>query len=365
MKNLFAISLVLVSLFLALIIANCFLPFMCVDCNPGFILQAAINDKFDSRYIYWGKSYCEIHECEDSLEEFSTSEVIYFNKDYGNCENIVFLGDSFTDSPWDGKGKSYAEHFVNLLSANNHSCYRLIRVATNGTGNDQQFARFSDIVEFLDPKLVVWQFYWNDFFDNVEKPLYDLEENNFQRRKSYQSVYFWSGWLYQKLPIKDTNLGNFLLYFGELKKDSKSDWFGIEGDRSLLIDFSKKKINFFLEEMKDLEKKYDFKLITTISPLECEVTSTDGCARLDEPKRVFLYTSFLGFQKSMIDILQSNSNFVSMYENESMSSLETFNQSDFWEQEETIGARHLSASGQEKAGNILFLNFVSKEKTQL
>lgn len=362
MKKVIAAFMVCVSLSIALVVVNHLMPSICTDCKPNFILQAATNDKFESKYIYWGKSYCETHECDSDLEKFATSEVISVNEDYGNCENIVFLGDSFTDSPWDGKGKSYSEHFVDDLSMNNHSCYRLVRLATNGTGNDQQFARFSDIVASLHPKLVVWQFYWNDFFDNVEKPLYLPSGDTFQRERAYRSIYFWSGWLYQKLPVKDTNLGNFLLYFGELKKDKSVDWFTLEKDHGMMVDYSDKKIKFFLDKMKDLEKKYDFKLITTISPLECSVTTENSCAKLDDQKKEIFYTSFLELQNEMMIILQNNSNFVSMYENESMSSSEVFEESDFWEQEQTIGSRHLGASGQEKAGDILFLNFISREE---
>ncbi len=346
-----------------MIIINHFIPRFCSDCKPNFILQAAINDKFDLRYIYWGKSYCKDSICEEPLEKFSTSKVIYVNKSYGNCENIVVLGDSFTDSPWDYEGKPYAEHFVDRLSVKNHNCYRLIRIATNGTGNDQQFARFTDIVKFLRPKLVIWQFYWNDLFDNVEKPLYSLEGDSFHREKSFKNFYFWSGWIYQKLPIvKNTNLGDFLLYFGELKKDASVDWFHIESDPNLLLDFNNKKITFLLNEMKVLEKKYNFKLVTTMSPLECEVIDSNGCAKLDEQQGFVLYDSFLRFQNEMTNILQNNSRFISMYKNESMSSLEMLDQSDFWKQEKIIGVRHLGASGQEKVGNILFFNFIFKEK---
>jgi hypothetical protein len=360
-KSFFIAFLVICSIFLSLIAVNYAMPLLCKECRPGFITQAVDTGIFNSKYIYWGKSYCKNSTCKkEVINNFLTSEPVFINENYGKCETLLFLGDSFTESPWDNVGKSYAEHFAINLSEKNHSCYKLLRMAMSGVGNDQQLARFSDVVKFLKPKLVVWQFYWNDFYDNVEKPLYSLDNGKLIRHKSYKIAYFWAGWLNQKIPfMSGSKLGDFFLYFGELRKDFTSDWYRIENDLPSLYSFNEQKITAFLQEMDNLEKKYNFKLVTTVSPLECEFIFIDGCSKLDELDPI-PYSVFSEIQGNLTSILKAHSNFISMYENNYSSQEDQLNASDFWGQETVIGARHLGASGQEKAGKTLFLNFFSK-----
>lgn len=357
-KFVFILGLVASSLATSLVLANFLLPYVCKDCQPGFIKQAAELEKFDSRYIYWGDSYCG-HDCDSPLQSIATSEPIKIGEQYGNCERILFLGDSFTDSPWNEEDKSYAEYFALNLSKYNQRCYEVVRVATNGSGNDQQYARFVDVVEIVQPKLVVWQFYWNDFYDNVEKPLYESNGADFYRIKPFHNAYFWAGWLYEHIPfIKKTHIGNFLLYFGELKKDLKIDWIAIESNLELLFAYNTKKITFFLNEMKQLEKKYNYQLITTVSPLECEFLYSDNCEQLSNDMQIPFDVN-AKVQHQLLRVLQDNSNYISMYESDDyFVEGRVLGAMDFWLEEKEIGARHLGASGQEKVGNMLFLNFI-------
>lgn len=360
MKKSFFIKILLlvVAIFISILIINILVPFFCQNCQPGFISQAAKTYNFDIRYIYWGKPNCD-NSCKNNLESISTSEIVRIGEDFGDCNRVLVLGDSFTDSPWDGKGKSYAEHFLDNLAESDQNCYELIRLAVSGSGSDQQFARFSDVVDLVGPNLVIWQFYYNDVYDNAYKPLYEEKNGNFNRINAWNNAYFWAGWLYQNTPfLKNSNLGNLLLYFGELKNDLKLDWRFIESDYKSLIEFNEKRIAYFLKEMKVLEKKQNFKLITTLSPLECQFVYQKNCQGLSG--QVSFEDNFY-IQNELKKILQQNSSFISMYENDNLSEEQILNIEDFWKEEKEIGARHLGANGQEKVGRILFLNFIENQ----
>lgn len=356
------LTLSLLSVLLSMYLINRFIPYFCQDCNPGFISIAVENAQFDGRYVFWENAHCT-QDCNNQLELIATSEVLRFGLDDGSCERVLVLGDSFTDSPWDGKGKSYAEHFTSNLSINNGACYELVRLAASGSGTDQQFAKFSDVVDQIKPDLVIWQFYYNDMYDNIYKPLFEYSENGFKRMRAWSNAYFWSGWLYQNIPlVRDSNLGAFLLYMGELKKDLKLDWYGIEtDDSSVLIQFNERKMMYLINEMKNLGKKYNFQLFTTLSPLECEFIAPQNCR---DPIDGISYTNEEYIQHQLERILQDNSNYISMYKNDNLSESDVLNAADFWFEEKQVGMRHLGASGQEKVGKILFINFLQSQYAQ-
>lgn len=360
----FVISLLfsLLSVLLAMYVVNRLIPHFCQDCNPGFISIAVENAKFDSRYVFWENPNC-IENCENYLDSIATSEIMQFGIQTGDCRRVLFLGDSFTDSPWDGKGKSYAEHFVSNLAINEGSCYELLRLAASGSGTDQQFAKFFDVVGQIKPDMVVWQFYYNDMYDNIYKPLFEESQTGFMRIRAWSNAYFWSGWLYQNISIlQHSQLGAFLLYMGELKKDLKLDWYAIETDESqVLIDFNEIKLTYLIGEMKKLEKQYGFQFVTTLSPLECEFISPQNC---HDPIEGISFANEEFIQHQLERILQENSNFISMYKNDSLSAEDSLNANDFWYEEKQVGARHLGATGQEKVGKILFINYLNREHVQ-
>ncbi len=359
-RILLVISSLIASLIFSLVILNFLIPYLCKNYKPQFIQILVDSAVFDPKYVFWGNSYCKTN-CKNSAEMYSTNKVVSYNEDLGNCEKILFLGDSFTNSPWNEYDHSYTEYFVSNLAAKDQKCYSLVRVATSATNNDQQFARFLDIIDIIKPKMVFWQFCWNDFYENFDRPLYKLDNNgNFHREKSYANSYFWAGWLNQKFPfLVNTNLGNFLLYFGEKNNNFFINESEVEGNLDSLINSNENKIIYFLDRMKFLAKKYDFKLATTISPLECELVFSEGCGILDELDN----TDAFIIQTSLVDILKRNSKFVSMSDSDSLTKEQIFNQSDFSVLEKNIGTRHLEPSGQEKAGNILFLNFISNNQS--
>lgn len=330
----------------------------CQNCKPGFIVQLVRDADFDIRYVYWNKPYCQ-ENCENDLERIATSKVLKIGADYGNCQRVLFIGDSFTDSPWDGQGKSYAEHFLINLSEDRQSCYELVRFAASGSGSDQQFAKLIDVVAEVEPDLVFWQFFYNDMYDNIYNPLFIKKDQKFVRVNALQNSYFWAGWLYQHVFfIKYLKLADVLLYTGENRKDARVDWQQIQSPEQSVINFNVQKYAYLFRQAQALEKEYNFKLFTTLSPLECEFAYPDSCENLSTETR-----SYLGDHKlqSVLEvILEQNSTFISMYKNDSLTEEQNLNSEDFWHVEKQVGARHLGASGQEKAGRILFLNFVSK-----
>lgn len=350
-------SLVITILLINLLLPTAFLS----NYKIGYIKYSVVDNIFSSKYIFWIKPYCE-KDCDNYLEEISGNKVVSFGEEYGNCEKILFLGDSFTYAPWDENGRSYAEHFTEKLSQLNKACYTVVRLATCASNNDQQFAILSDVVKKIGPKLVVWQFCWNDLFENTAKRLYrETNEDEFERISALGNMYFWSGWIYQKIPflMKDTNLGMFLLSFGELKRDLFFDWNETIDNTDLFLNMNSKKVKYFLNEVEDMGKNNGFEFITTLVPLECGLGSPESCNSLDEKTNQFRYRNFLRAHNFLSDVLKNNSRFVSMYENEAITDEQKLNMVDFRVEDDDPGTRHLSASGLKKTGDALFLNFIA------
>jgi len=205
----------------------------------------------------------------------------------------------------------------------------------------------------LNPDIVIWQFYWNDFYDNTHLPIYRLKNNKLYRRNAWKNTVFLAGFLNQNIPfLKNSYLGKFISD-RSFHLDLFHDWVIRNAKDSDTLEYNKKFIPAIIEQMEALSQEYEFGLYLTLSPLECQQVEDQVCL-----KNVEL------FQNELREILKSTGRFVSMeeFDNEYNQQLDSRNKIDkislfysTWLKDR--GFRHLSEDGEEYYGEILFSNF--------
>lgn len=365
-----------------LLLSNYYLLFTGIGKEPIYSNWTLDFTKYSLAYIYWSQPWCKItndvfdapENCDQPEEKFVANQVEYFFPEDGisdgeskeNCEIILFLGDSFTTAPWTDLGGSYSSIFSKSYAREKNICVKQFRIASGGAGNSQELTRFVDLINKINPNLVIWQFYSNDYFENVQHSLHDIENGKLVRKNALRSTFFWVGFINQKIPfIKNSTLGQHLLYLGETK-DILRNWPTNPRNKTSILSYNKKIIPMFINNMLELGKKHNFHLITTLAPLECQHRSeTEEFCSWDSD-----------FQNSLRKVLVENSNFISM-ETTTVDSTEsgkllgvTTELEDqmladklFNVKKEVLnpGKRHLSEFGNSYFGLILFTNFRNSE----
>lgn len=342
---------IILSALFSILIINFVLLFFFSQYKPYFLHILVEAASFSPKYIYWGNPYCT-ENCADNWESKLTHKTVFFNQNEQPCFKIIAIGDSYTDSPWDDDGYPYIYHFGKKYAEDNNTCVQVSRLATSGTGSDQQFARFSDVIEDIEVDLVVWQFYANDMTDNVVYSLFNNDSGNLKRNYAYANFTFISGFLNQKIPfLSGTALGDFLLYIGE-NIDVFNTWevaYNFEAETAL----NKFKIDSFLEIMNNFSIEHEFDYITTLSPLECELLEYEMCDMSLSHTELLTILKDSETYVSQFNILNGKHNYFNQFDL-------TLQESDFWKEEKDIslGYRHLGASGQMKVGSILYINYL-------
>lgn len=271
---------------------------------------------------------------------------------------ILFLGDSFTVSPWTPKGESFPAMFSKRYALSEKKCVKMYNFSSGGSGNDQQLAAFLNVKDQLKPDIVIWQFYFNDFQDNVRQALYDPVNQSLKKRFVWNNTIFLAGFLNQNVPfLSSTTLGMHIMHIGETK-DIFRNWPISFGDQEKLFKYNSDKIRLLLRKMQKAANANSFSLYTTLAPLECQIIPSITCKWS------------IGDQQDKIrEILIENSTYVAMdHPDETQSVLglsydEKFlNSQDYpFNTDKDVnapGSRHLSNYGNLKFGSILFDNFV-------
>lgn len=321
---------------------------------------------YSPRYIYWGKNYCEVfpQNCEAPEEELVTNKPEVFNSQGlsdKECKKILFLGDSYTFAPWTKRGESYAAIFSKLYASEKNQCVVLYRVATGGVGNDQELARFIDVVEPLHPNIVVWQFYENDLFENVVAELFSVKNGTLYRDNAYLNIRFLGGFINQRVPlVRNTAIGKHLMFLGETT-DVFHVWPINPYNQEQVIVYNQKKVVKMLDYMDGLGKLYQFTNFTTLAPVECGIVQKHPCQE-----------GSLRLHQVLKDILLTRSNYLSMEtlsgDNNILGS--QINREEAGDGEDLFnvvddknppGARHLSVKGNKKFGTIFYENYRSKK----
>ena len=359
--GLFILSIIL-SFAVLFVVINITLVITKLGKPPVFTEWTLDTTTYSPRYVYWGKSYCELfpQDCPKPEGEYLThAPEIFMQENNTSCKTVLFLGDSFTVAPWTNKGESYAAVFSQKFALENKTCVRMYRIATGGVGNDQELARFTDVVKMIHPHIVLWQFYENDLFENVIAELYAFRGSGLYRKNAYLNTRFIAGFLNQHIPLlRNTAIGRHIMFLGEFI-DVFRVWPMNPYNGEEMIVYNRRKVPRLLAVMGDLAKSYQFVFYTTLAPLECEVDQGFSCPWSSDRN-----------QQILSEILQKNSKYISMdgtpRKNSTVLGV-TFNRKDdqlfdVVHDRNPPGARHLSPEGNKKYGTLLYENYRFQEK---
>lgn len=90
------------------------------------------------------------------------------------AEQVVALGDSFTEGAFVDRSLSYPSALAGILRDAGKSAV-VINAGVGDTGPDQQLSLFKNrVLARTVPDIVIWQFYPNDVWDNVNYPVYTV-----------------------------------------------------------------------------------------------------------------------------------------------------------------------------------------------
>lgn len=368
MKHLKVLLIIFTSLIISLILflvgANLYLKESGKAKESKYLKWTLLNSDYSAKFIFWDKPHCKKNpfDCKFPEEEYVSFPIEVFkptNSDrcFGYTK-ILFLGDSFTVAPWTEKGGSYSSIFSKELADDAKKCVYQYRLASGGTGTDQQLAIFLDLVDELDPDIVIWQFYYNDLWDNIKQALYDPDNHELKKRLTLNNSVFLAGFLNQYIPfMSSSTLGKHLMYLGETR-DVFRNWPVSIHDQKMYLEYNKEKITLALNKMGEVAKEKDFAFYTTLASLECQVVLTIPCWYIDDSNNF------------VRDILKENSEYVAMDRYEEISnnvlgassSDRIPNSEDYpFETERDvnpIGSRHFSVAGNNQFGSILFENYM-------
>ncbi|MCC6711031.1 MAG: SGNH/GDSL hydrolase family protein, partial [Candidatus Pacebacteria bacterium] len=281
-----------------------------------------------------------------------STKITKTNLENETCLKILFLGDSYSSKPF--SKKSYGDFFSEKLSDTLNYCVESIYLSSGGVGTSQQLAILEDKIDSINPDIVFWQFYWNDFLDNIKFSVHDMKNDSIIRKKAWDNSAFWAGYLNQKIPfLIDSTLG-FYLSNKLINKDILRSWpiNPFEGEE--LYDYNKKFISLAIKNVEKISQKKEFSLFTTVSPLECLIVNDINCEDWTIKQH-----------QTLESILMENSSYISMtkyYKDDDQAVWDTSDKNSLFSDLDPAykGIRHLSDSGEEYFGNILFENFKSQ-----
>lgn len=237
---------------------------------------------YSTQYIFWDKPYCQFNpkDCKYPEEHLLSYPVELFQpSSTTQCSSyytILFLGDSFTAAPWTRPGQSYAAIFAQDYAEHHQVCVKMLRAATGGVGSDQELAYFSDHVAQLHPDMVIWQFCYNDTYENDKQAIYDVKNGRLVKLNLLRNSTFLAGFLNQHLPfLHQTLIGQNLLWWGS-ERDVLRTWPTIM-DTDHISAYNTLKIPLEIQAMKQLSVQHHFQLFTTLAPLECYLTGSIEC----------------------------------------------------------------------------------------
>jgi hypothetical protein len=347
------------------------LTIIMVTTAANFILKKTIDEPyshwtieystFTPKYIYWQNFTCgKNQECSKILSKKESLLRLPIRKynhyiDRNERLSILFLGDSFSTAPFAEKG--YFDHFSEGLSSTlTQKNIESMILSSSGSGSSQQLAKFSDTVTKLSPDIVIWQFYWNDLYENNHQPIYKLKKDKLYRKNSWNNSIFLAGFLNQNIPfLKNTYLGKHILN-RSFHVDLFHNWTIRKADHLNILEYNKKFLPAVIDQMETFSQKYEFKFYVTLSPLECQQIENQVC-----------FENVELFQNELREILKNTGRFVSMeeFDAEFTHQLNSRNKIDkilFFDgiTPGDDGFRHLSEAGERYFGEILFSNFNKK-----
>ena len=204
-------------------------------------------------------------------------------------KTIVALGDSFTEGFRISAAESYLGVLQDYLSRRNIKA-RIINMGIGYSGNDQHLAVMKHIVlPRLKPDLVIWQFFFNDLYENTDLSLYRIDGDS---RLVHHGI-TWN-WLYMRekicrwIPgpiewIKKIQLVRLLL---RATNNLRTVYIPEEQKKSPLA-YSFRKSQLIVEEMVNLSEKHGFQLVFVLADLQGEHLVAEGKSYTDPSNTSF------------------------------------------------------------------------------
>lgn len=157
-------------------------------------------------------------DVQDRLSELKQHE--------GGTEDLIFaIGDSFTKGDPDPQEIAYTKFLQEKLITGTKSA-QVINLGVGGYGSDQEFLLLKKVLENdVTPKVVIWQFYFNDLYENMSLATFDTStEGNLEQLDGASNWAYRRQLLYDLIPLSDhikreSFLVNNLLYAFDRYKD--------------------------------------------------------------------------------------------------------------------------------------------------
>jgi hypothetical protein len=205
----------------------------------------------------------------------------YLDKDYFASADedltIIALGDSFTEGSFWQKDFNYPTYLRGMLEDAGVDA-TVINAGLIYSGNDQHLALLKHkILPVSKPDIVIYQFCFNDFWDNIDLSLYRIENNKLVHHGIDHHWLYTQHQLLDYIPLpyrikKDLFIVRLLI--ATLNQERR--YYLPEAYKHRAILYSYRKTAIFIDEMTALSKQHGFDLYFTMVDLQAEHLKREG-----------------------------------------------------------------------------------------
>lgn len=174
-------------------------------------------------------------------------------------KRILVLGDSMTFGHRVNGDEAFPNQLEKIFKEQGRRI-DVINAGIKGYGTDQSYKFFTTRLRSLKPDLVVFAINMNDVFDNINLPLYTIEEEKLVPVDARKNWLYISARVYNLLPkfIQKRNLPRFIF-----ERLANRDWFHVRyniEDKELFV-WSIKKVYLQLAQLQKIAENDNFKLL--------------------------------------------------------------------------------------------------------
>lgn len=222
-----------------------------------------------------------------------------------NSTKIIVLGDSFVWGNTSYK-ETYPYLLKTLIQEQTNQSIDVLNAGVSGYGTDQEYVFLTHrILPSISPQILVWNININDIVDNIDKPLFDLQNNRLDQIEGWRNHLYMQG-LASKLlshtPIHDSSIIDLLLnsfiniklYKLSITDDDAESW-------------SLTKMGVIFQEVKKLCKEKNIRLIFAISPSQKYVEKLSDWE--NEAKIFEKIKNLIGYDAEIVDMNEAFVNF--------------------------------------------------------
>ncbi|MEA2080382.1 MAG: GDSL-type esterase/lipase family protein [Pseudomonadota bacterium] len=183
----------------------------------------------------------------------------YYNVD-PTLKTIVALGDSFVEGHPVKRSDSYPTILGRLLGERGRPV-NVLNMGIGDSGPDQHLRLMKAyVLPRLTPDIVIWSFYANDVFDNLQQAVYSIENNSLVPLDATKHWLYIRHRIYRSIPLPGTVKESspvLRLLFRALEIWGKRDFLLEEPSG---IAWSREKIHLAIEEMERLAQAHGFRV---------------------------------------------------------------------------------------------------------